>query len=84
MRNVYVLIQLLGIIFIIGGFFYGQIIIGIVVGLICFIWGGVGYRKVQKEKKLEKHLIPCPFCKELIQKDAIKCKHCGSDLEPAS
>lgn len=26
----------------------------------------------------------CPFCKEEINKQAIKCKHCGSDLETKS
>lgn len=25
---------------------------------------------------------PCPFCREPIRKDACKCKHCGSDVEP--
>lgn len=24
----------------------------------------------------------CPFCAEMIRKEAVKCKHCGSDLSP--
>jgi hypothetical protein len=26
---------------------------------------------------------PCPYCKEPIRPDAIKCKHCMSSVEPA-
>lgn len=28
----------------------------------------------------QENLMQCPFCKELIRKDAVKCKHCGSIL----
>lgn len=30
----------------------------------------------------ERDSRPCPFCAEPIKKAAIKCKHCGSDIEP--
>ena len=26
----------------------------------------------------------CPFCAESVRKEAIKCKHCGSDLRAAA
>ncbi|EOY5393178.1 zinc ribbon domain-containing protein [Cronobacter sakazakii] len=27
-------------------------------------------------------LVKCPFCAELVKPEAVKCKHCGSDLTP--
>jgi len=27
--------------------------------------------------------VPCPYCKEQIRPDAVVCKHCGRDVEPA-
>jgi len=33
-----------------------------------------------QEISISETLMECPFCKEIIKKDAIKCKHCGSLL----
>lgn len=26
----------------------------------------------------------CPACKEIVRRDALKCKHCGGELTPSS
>lgn len=42
-------------------------------GLLMVIFG--------KSNKVDSSVVKCPFCAELIQKEAIKCKHCGSDVK---
>ncbi len=34
------------------------------------------------EKKVPIASRKCPFCAEEIQVEAVKCKHCGSDIPP--
>lgn len=54
-----------------------HIIIGgliVLVGVLMLIFG--------KGSSSAAGLVKCPFCAELIQGEAIKCKHCGSDIQP--
>ncbi len=39
--------------------------------------------KTIEQKQIDNGMRKCPFCAELIKPEAIKCKHCGSDVKPA-
>ncbi len=38
-------------------------------------------KEAKAKKKEEKASKECPFCAELIKKEAKVCKHCGKDIE---
>ncbi|HFK8262126.1 TPA: hypothetical protein ACGZ3Y_004571 [Klebsiella pneumoniae] len=35
-----------------------------------------------ERKQINEGLVKCPFCAEMIKPEAIKCRHCGSEVEP--
>ncbi|ROM84845.1 hypothetical protein BK652_09690 [Pseudomonas brassicacearum] len=48
-------------------------------GLLMILLGG---RSVPAHPKADADSRPCPLCAETIKNAAIKCKHCGADIEP--
>ncbi|ALB49948.1 zinc ribbon domain-containing protein [Cronobacter sakazakii] len=36
--------------------------------------------KVIEQEMIDDGMKKCPFCAELVRQEAIKCKHCGSDI----
>ncbi|WFQ80337.1 zinc ribbon domain-containing protein [Xenorhabdus sp. SF857] len=34
-----------------------------------------------ERKQMEEGLVKCPYCAEMIKAEALKCKHCGSDVQ---
>ena len=74
MRNVYILMQVAGLV----GLMLGPL--GIIGGLMLLIWGGVGYRRETRRLRDAKLRVLCPYCRELVYRDAVICPHCLSDL----
>uniref|UniRef100_UPI0011A454A4 zinc ribbon domain-containing protein n=1 Tax=Yersinia aldovae TaxID=29483 RepID=UPI0011A454A4 len=56
---------------------YGSLIF--IVALIHSIFISGDIRDIERVK-LSQGMVKCPFCAEIIKNEAIKCKHCGSDI----
>ncbi|ELY3597475.1 zinc ribbon domain-containing protein [Cronobacter malonaticus] len=40
--------------------------------------------KVVEQEMIDDGMRKCPFCAEMVRKEAVKCKHCGSDISGQS
>lgn len=70
-----------------GRSFFGWWIYGALLFIVAFVHSLVIRKDIAAE---EKEMITydgmkkCPFCAELVKNEAIKCKHCGSDISNGS
>lgn len=64
-----------------GAFFFMGLLLG-PLGIILALVTAKNERQIEKEWVESGEMRKCPFCAELVKAEAIKCKHCQSDLEP--
>lgn len=59
------------------GFFFFSLLLSPILGLIMVM---IAVDKAEIVRMRDGKLAKCHFCAELVKTEAIKCKHCGSDL----
>lgn len=64
-----------------GWWLYGALLF--IVALIHSLCISKDYKSLE-HSEINSGLVKCPYCAELIKPEAVKCKHCGSEVEGLS
>ena len=62
------------------GFFVLSLLLSPIIGLLAAFVAAPDIALVERRQLISGVATRCSFCAELIKAEAIKCKHCGSDL----
>lgn len=65
--------------------FFVSLLASPLIGFVLVAVIGPNAKAVEQEALETGDMRKCPFCAELVRREAVKCKHCGSELqaEPA-
>jgi uncharacterized paraquat-inducible protein A len=59
--------------------------VGLIISIpLHLIYSAILSRRSSDERPTRRTHVRCPDCKELVRKDATRCKHCGTSLTPAA
>lgn len=62
------------------GFFWLSIFLSPLVGIVCAALASPDRVKMEKAQLSDPSYRQCPYCKEVIRRDASRCRHCHADI----
>ena len=63
------------------GFFLLSIFLSPVIGIVCAALASPDRDKVEAAKLSDPSYRQCPYCKEIIRRDAIRCRYCQATID---